>query len=72
MMLSCVPYLIVQIPLIDGHPAEGPEAALIGAVTCAVGLTVYSAYQVPHVDRQLSGPGHLRHQVRKLGILEGH
>jgi hypothetical protein len=46
MALSALPFLIVQIPLLDGHPAEGPEAALIGSAVCAVGLVAYSAYQV--------------------------
>jgi len=46
MALSALPLLIVQIPLLDGHPAEGPEAALIGASICAVGLVSYGAYQV--------------------------
>ena len=48
MALSALPFLIVQIPLLDGHPAEGPEAALIGAVVCAVGLVAYGTYQVWH------------------------
>jgi hypothetical protein len=46
MGISCLPYLFVQIPLIDGHPAEGPEAALAGAVCCLVGFVGYSAYQI--------------------------
>jgi len=46
MMLSTVPYLVVQIPLIDGHPAEGPEAAVIGATICGAGFVLYSIYQV--------------------------
>eukprot|EP00802_Teleaulax_amphioxeia_P006748 Tamp_06753.p1 GENE.Tamp_06753~~Tamp_06753.p1 ORF type:complete len:742 (+),score=146.07 Tamp_06753:3-2228(+) len=46
MGVSCLPYLFVQIPLIDGHPAEGPEAALAGAACCAIGFVAYSAYQI--------------------------
>jgi len=46
MAISCLPYLIIQVPLIDGHTSEGPEAALIGTIVCAVGFVGYSVYQV--------------------------
>ncbi|KAL2633862.1 hypothetical protein R1flu_005341 [Riccia fluitans] len=46
MMLSTVPYICVQVPLLDGHPAEGPEAAVVGCVISAVGLLAYCTYQV--------------------------
>ena len=42
-MLSAVG---VQVPLIDGHPAEGPEAAVIGEGLCFAGFAAYSIYQV--------------------------
>lgn len=46
MMLSTIPFAVVQIPLLDGQPAQGPEASLIGAGISFVGLAAYCAYQV--------------------------
>lgn len=48
MGLSCLPFLVVQLPLIDevDFGKDGPEFALAGAVVCAVGFVAYSAYQV--------------------------
>ncbi|KAL3693674.1 hypothetical protein R1sor_007325 [Riccia sorocarpa] len=46
MMLSTIPFICVQVPLLDGNPAEGPEAALAGCVIAVVGLVAYCIYQV--------------------------
>lgn len=46
MMLSTIPYLCVQVPLLDGHPTEGPEAALVGCIVAVVGVLAYCTYQV--------------------------
>lgn len=45
-MLSTIPFAVVQIPLLDGQPAQGPEASAIGAVISFTGLAAYCAYQV--------------------------
>lgn len=50
MVLSALPFLVVQIPLLDGHPTEGPEAALVGSVVCLIGILAYSFYQVCHIS----------------------
>ncbi|GAQ88258.1 Calcium-binding EF-hand family protein [Klebsormidium nitens] len=46
MMASTIPFAVVQIPLLDGQPAQGPEASAIGAVISFTGLAAYCAYQV--------------------------
>eukprot|EP00897_Mesotaenium_endlicherianum_P006335 jgi/Mesen1/572/ME000107S10807 len=46
MALSTIPFLIVQTPLLDGHPAQGPEAALVGCIVAGAGVVAYCAYQV--------------------------
>lgn len=46
-MISVVPYVILQIPLIDGREKEdGALAALIGMILSFLGLILYCAYQV--------------------------
>jgi hypothetical protein len=45
-MLSTIPFAVVQIPLLDGQPAQGPEASAIGAISSFTGLAAYCAYQV--------------------------
>ncbi|EFJ19160.1 hypothetical protein SELMODRAFT_177778, partial [Selaginella moellendorffii] len=46
MIASALPLICAQVPLLDGHPSEGPEAAFIGSAISCVGLFVYCAYQV--------------------------
>ncbi|XP_002985423.2 sodium/calcium exchanger NCL2 isoform X1 [Selaginella moellendorffii] len=46
MIASTLPLICAQVPLLDGHPSEGPEAAFIGSAISCVGLFVYCAYQV--------------------------
>ncbi|CAM6121703.1 unnamed protein product [Calypogeia fissa] len=46
MVLSALPFVVVQIPLLDGHPSEGPEAALTGSIVSFVSVLAYSFYQV--------------------------
>jgi hypothetical protein len=62
-MLSTIPFAVVQIPLLDGQPAQGPEASAIGAVISFTGLAAYCAYQVREevtvyillIDQPISG-----------------
>eukprot|EP00850_Spirogloea_muscicola_P001311 SM000005S17108 [mRNA] locus=s5:191804:194416:+ [translate_table: standard] len=46
MLASALPFVIAQVPLLDGHPAEGPEAALAGCAVAVLGLVTYCGYQV--------------------------
>ncbi|GBG82507.1 hypothetical protein CBR_g34884 [Chara braunii] len=46
MMLTILPYIVVQIPLMDHHKKEGPIAALAGLIFAWLGLVFYSIYQV--------------------------
>ena len=48
MAVSCLPFLVVQLPLIDkvDFGKEGPEFAFAGACVCFAGFVAYSAYQV--------------------------
>ncbi|KAG0600784.1 hypothetical protein M758_11G060700 [Ceratodon purpureus] len=46
MMVSTLPFLFAQLPLLPGHLEDGPTAALGGCIVASVGLLAYSAYQV--------------------------
>eukprot|EP00897_Mesotaenium_endlicherianum_P006020 jgi/Mesen1/5446/ME000271S04468 len=47
MIASVVPYLIIQIPLIDnGSEKQARTAALVGLIVCLVALVAYCTYQV--------------------------
>eukprot|EP00873_Tetraselmis_striata_P010900 jgi/Tetstr1/431164/TSEL_020876.t1 len=70
MMLSTIPYIIVQIPLIDGHPAEGPEAAVVGAAVCALGFLSYSIYQVTSPWLQRKRMMEARRKLLRAKILQ--
>jgi len=43
---TCIPYLLVQLPLITGRSEDAPLVALAGAVTCAASFVAYSGYSI--------------------------
>eukprot|EP00899_Mesostigma_viride_P023941 jgi/Mesvir1/4731/Mv10006-RA.1 len=46
MMISTLPYFIIQGPLLLNRPDKWNHAALIGAIICWVSLAMYCCYQV--------------------------
>jgi len=70
MGISCLPYLFIQIPLIDGHPGEGPQAALAGALCCAVGFVAYSAYQIFFPELQKKKMADARYKLARARAVQ--
>lgn len=52
-MASTLPFVFAQLPLLPGHLADGPQAALSGGVVASLGLVAYCAYQVIPQDPPL-------------------
>ncbi|BBN06185.1 hypothetical protein MPTK1_3g19130 [Marchantia polymorpha subsp. ruderalis] len=71
MMLSTIPYLCVQVPLLDGHPTEGPEAALVGCIVAVVGVLAYCTYQVSFPWLQQKRIEEARLQYMRSRALQG-
>eukprot|EP00898_Chlorokybus_atmophyticus_P007545 jgi/Chlat1/7792/Chrsp66S07248 len=46
MILSTIPFFIIEVPQIDKHPSEGKPTALAGWVIALSGLVLYCIYQL--------------------------
>ncbi|KAG6542645.1 hypothetical protein Mapa_015976 [Marchantia paleacea] len=71
MMLSTIPFLCVQVPLLDGHPTEGPEAALVGCIVAVAGVLAYCTYQVSFPWLQQKRIEEARLQYMRSRALQG-
>eukprot|EP00850_Spirogloea_muscicola_P002842 SM000011S19020 [mRNA] locus=s11:414121:418397:+ [translate_table: standard] len=73
MIITILPYIVAQIPLIDHRKSQGKTAALVGFLIALVGLCAYCVYQVTSPWLQQRKIQHAKlHYMRAMAVKEMH
>lgn len=71
MIASGAPYVCAQLPLLDKHPEQGAESALVGCILALSGLVLYCSYQILSPWLQKKKIEEARLQFLRTSALQG-